>query len=507
MKTLFIRGLIVAVVISGVAVVVMLVRSTGLEPLPLPEGPTHPFAFDELGAPERLAGALRIATISGDPTEHPASDASSTSIEAGGSTGEAGDPWLAFRSHLLESFPLVHEALEVETVSERSLLYRWIGSDPGLEPILLTAHADVSEVEDAEAWARPPFAGTIDGGYVWGRGAIDSKGPLIGMLEAAEGLLEAGYVPRRTVLFAFGHDGEGEGAGALETAAVLRERGWRPAWVLGEGLYLVSGMIPGLRDPVGMVGVSEKGRMGVRISARSDPGSRSIPGRATAAGILSQALSRLEGEAFPPEIRGPVEDLLATLGPHMDPGTRLQVSNLWLLGGPLARALTESPLLNASLRSTLAIVAVEAEARGERLPAEASALIEVSVAPWDAEDSVLERLRSVVADLDVEVDLAASVGAVAPTSPSPTESQGFQLVREAIHRSFPDVVGVVPVLSPRATDLRRFRALTDGVFGFSPFRVDRETLQSIGGPEERVRMSVYLQAIRFYAELIRRGSE
>lgn len=59
-------------------------------------------------------------------------------------------------------------------VSNHSLLLRIQGSDPSLQPYMLCAHVDVVPA-DPERWSRPPFAGDIADGYIWGRGALDAK--------------------------------------------------------------------------------------------------------------------------------------------------------------------------------------------------------------------------------------------------------------------------------------------------------------------------------------------
>ena len=81
---------------------------------------------------------------------------------------------------------------------------------------MLTAHQDV--VPPGEGWTFDPFAGKVEGGRIWGRGAVDYKCGYAGMLEAASFLLSTGFHPARTVYFAFGHDeevGGALGAGAI----------------------------------------------------------------------------------------------------------------------------------------------------------------------------------------------------------------------------------------------------------------------------------------------------
>ena len=85
--------------------------------------------------------------------------------------------------------------LEVQTVNDYSLLMRWPGSDPGLAPILFTAHMDVVPIEPGteDDWQHPPFAGVVADGRIYGRGTLDDKQGLLSILEAAESLLAEGF--------------------------------------------------------------------------------------------------------------------------------------------------------------------------------------------------------------------------------------------------------------------------------------------------------------------------
>jgi acetylornithine deacetylase/succinyl-diaminopimelate desuccinylase-like protein len=91
--------------------------------------------------------------------------------------------------------------------------------------------------------------------------------------------------------------------------------------------------------------------------------------------------------------------------------------------------------------------------------------------------------------------------------PAASEAEGFRVVKDAIHGTFSDVVAVVPALTPHPTGARYFSDIAGGVYGFTPFRIVEENLGTIHGEGERVRVSGYLDAIRFYAELVRRGTE
>lgn len=69
---------------------------------------------------------------------------------------------------LEESFPLVHENLNLEKVDTHGLLCTWQGSNDSLKPTVLMAHQDVVPVESESEndWKHAPFSGHWDGGVV-----------------------------------------------------------------------------------------------------------------------------------------------------------------------------------------------------------------------------------------------------------------------------------------------------------------------------------------------------
>jgi len=68
-------------------------------------------------------------------------------------------------------------------------LYARIGAErPNL---VFAGHTDVVPVGDETKWRHPPFAGAVDGGMLYGRGAVDMKGGIACFVAAALDYLEA----------------------------------------------------------------------------------------------------------------------------------------------------------------------------------------------------------------------------------------------------------------------------------------------------------------------------
>lgn len=106
-----------------------------------------------------------------------------------------------------------HATLTQTRINTHALLYHWPGTDSSLKPILLTAHQDVVPVEPntVDSWIHPPYSGLYDGTWVWGRGSLDDKSGLVGIMVTLEKLIEKGFKPKRGILVGFGIDEEASG--------------------------------------------------------------------------------------------------------------------------------------------------------------------------------------------------------------------------------------------------------------------------------------------------------
>jgi acetylornithine deacetylase/succinyl-diaminopimelate desuccinylase-like protein len=61
----------------------------------------------------------------------------------------------------------------------------WLGA-PGAPTVLIYGHHDVQPADPVELWTTPPFEGTVRGGKIFGRGAVDDKGQCLMHLAALE---------------------------------------------------------------------------------------------------------------------------------------------------------------------------------------------------------------------------------------------------------------------------------------------------------------------------------
>lgn len=467
---------------------VLLVNTLRLPNHQLGAGPAAPAAaVAPDSALAHLAGALRIPTVS--RTRYADTDTV---------------PFDQLQAYLQRTFPLVHQRLKLQKVNRYGLLYEWPGTDAARKPLLLLAHQDVVPVLPGteSQWTRPPFAGQQAGGYLYGRGALDDKLNVLGQLEAVEALLRAGYQPRRTVLLAYGHDEETLGLrGAAALAALLKTQHPKLAMVLDEGGLVKADGVAGLAQPVALVGISEKGYLTLELSARGPGGHSSMPPALTSVGRVAAAVAKLEAEPFPASLDGGVSGLLAYLAPAVPFGKRVVFANQWLFGSLIKKSLAATPSGNAALRTTTAPTIIRGGEKDNVLPDQATATVNFRLLPGDSVGAVIRRVKALIADPQIQVRTVGEGRAAAPVSG--TDNAAFATLTRTIKSVFPQAL-VAPYVVVGATDARAYTSLCPrATYRFMPVLMDQAAIESLHGPNERLRPGAYQDVIRFYAALIR----
>jgi carboxypeptidase PM20D1 len=432
------------------------------------------------GIAERLSEMIRLPTVSAELEER----------------GTA--PFEAFVGLIAEQYPLVHEKLALERHTAFGLLFHWKGAAPG-DPLVLMAHYDVVPVDESDDWTHPPFSGVIADDIVYGRGALDDKGPLIVVLEAVENLLSSGFTPARDVYLSFGGNEETFGDAAREIARVFRERGITPWLVVDEGGAVVDAPLPFVPGRAAMIGVGEKGVMTLRLSARGDGGHASAPPALTAVRRIARAVDRLDPRTFRARPSKAVGRMLAQLAAQT-PGPARHL--LRLLGavprltGGLFAALGGEPA--ALVRTTVAATMQSGGTAANVLPSAASAIVNLRIALGETTQQTVMRVRRRIADPDVTVTV---IEASEPSPESPTDNVQFALIAEALAVSHPGVAPV-PYVMMAATDSRHFHRFSPAVYRFAPLDMSNAQRASIHGVDENVEIAALVRGERFHRALI-----
>jgi carboxypeptidase PM20D1 len=408
--------------------------------------------------------------------------------------------WTKLHAMLAASYPLSHAAMQKVELASRTLVYTWPGTDPSLAPIVLMAHQDVVPVTPGTEgdWKHPPFGGVIAEGAVWGRGAIDDKGSLIGIFEATETLARQGWKPKRTLIIVSGGDEEAIGQGAPAAAAYLKSKGITAEFVLDEGLAVL------LKNPItggklAVIGTAEKGYATLKVTAPATGGHSSAPPEGGGGVVtLARAVTAISDKGFPLKFRGPGAEMIRSLGASAPFAVRMAVANEWLFGPLLTRQAAASPAGAALLHTTIAPTMLKGSPKENVLPQDATAFINYRIAPGDTSASVMARAKSAVVGLPVELAWTRT-----PNEPSPvssTSSWGWKMV--AATAGAVAEAPVAPSLVTAGTDSRYLAPVAKDVYRFQPVEFAMSDIEMIHGTNEHMTLKNLEKMVQFYARLI-----
>ncbi len=431
-------------------------------------------------AEEKLGAMIRIPTVS----KHEHEDLSQ---------------FYLYHQELEKLFPLIHERLE-KTVLKGTLLYRWKGMDQTKLPVLFMGHQDVVPASD-DGWSVPAYSGIVKDGCLYGRGALDCKGTMYVQLQAVEELLREGFVPQSDVYLEYSINEETGGDGAAAAMRHLREQGIRFAFVLDEGGAVIDEAVPGMDKPYAVIGVTEKGYMDVKITARGKGGHSSTPPRNTPAARLFAFAAEIERKRpFEKKLIPEVKEMFRQMAPAFSFPLRFLLGNLWLTKPLVMAAMPKvSPFGEALMATTCCFTQMRGSDAANVIPNEPYLIANLRTSVHQNCEESLNVLKKYGKKYGLEFEVLLQRDA-SPVSDIHSAAYGF--VEKTIRAHFPDV-GVAPYLIMGGTDCRHFHALSDTALRFCPVRMTNEQNASCHAVDENVTLSSLAEGVRFYKRLLK----
>ena len=471
------------ILLAAVAVflLVLVVRALRFRPREEPRPESAELPFDGRRAEESLARMIRCRTVSREDY-----------------TQEDAAEFEKFRALLRELYPTVFARCTCETFGRCGIMLKLPGRESG-GPSVFMAHYDVVPPVE-EAWDHPPFCGEIIDGELWGRGSLDTKITLCGMLEAAENLLQKGFIPRNDMIFAFGGDEETNGTCARAAAADFQAKGIVPSFVLDEGGAVVENVFPGVTERCALIGTAEKGMMNAAFSLEGHGGHASTPPARSNIGRLADAVHALETHPFPAQLCRPIAEMFDTLGRRSTFAYKLIFANIGLflplLGGIYKKRGGE---LNAMLRTTVAFTQMQGSAAVNVMPPRAYVRANIRLLGRDTVASAQEYMKRIIGDGDIAI--TASEVSMDPAPVSETRCEQWEQLRTAVARTWPDAL-ISPYLMLQCSDSRFYSRITPFVYRFSAMALSREERSRIHGNNERVPLETIHNAVKFYLNIL-----
>lgn len=463
-------------------IAVIAVRTVRFTPKPQPEVSDETFPFNRDAAVDALAQLVRCKTVSYN--DH--------SLEDDGEFEK-------LISLLPTLYPRVFEVCSMDRLPDRGLLVRWPGKEAG-DPAVLMAHYDVVPVNE-DNWEKPPFAGIIEDGILWGRGTLDTKVTFNGIFSAANYLIGQGFQPEKDIYFAFSGGEEVNGKGAPNIVQYFLDHQIQPAIVVDEGGAVVENVFPGVKLPCGLIGIAEKGMMNAQYRAVSAGGHASAPKPHTPVGVLSAACKRVEDHPFKAHIEGPAAQMFDTLGRHSTLLYRIIFANMWCFGWVIdLLGRTSGGEMNALVRTTVAFTQMEGSSARNVIPPEAKMVSNMRLNPADSVASALEYLKKTVNNPNVEITALESFE---PSPVSETDCPAWNKVASAVAETWRGCI-VSPYLMVQCSDSRHYGRLSNHVYRFSAMDLTAEERGTIHGNNERIRLETVCKAVEFYIRLMKK---
>lgn len=413
------------------------------------------------------------------------------------------DKFIEFHKFLDDTYPLIRKNFSKEVIGEYSLLYKWEGTNKTKEPLALLSHIDVVPVSRGteKDWVRGSFSGDIHDGSVWGRGALDMKGHLIATMEACEKLLEKGYKPEQDVYLCFGHDEEIVGnndGGAIQIAKELKRRNVKLGMVIDEGGAIIPGDMFNIKENIATIGVGEKGYMDVKVICNSKGGHSSQPPKVTGLVELSKFIMDLQKKPMKIRLTKTVDEFFDTIGRRMEFKMKIILANLWLTKPIFLKSLSNSPVTNAMIRTSITPTMSEGSPSENVLPQNAYINLNCRILQGETIDDVLDYLKKVANNSNFEFIYQKGKN---PSAISSTDCKAFDILKKSMKQVYNNLP-ITPYLVVGGTDSYFYEMVCDHIYRIGAFESNMEQIATLHGTNEKMRVDALEKGVNLFMNII-----
>ncbi len=374
----------------------------------------------------------------------------------------------------------------------------WARLEGGDEPALVLLHHMDVVPADERYWDVDPLSGVIRDGYVYGRGALDTKTLGILHLQAFLALHRLRVPLARDVIFIATADEE---AGGFFGAGWLAEN--RPELFSNVGFLLNEG---GGGEQEGDrvrfdVEIAQKVPLWLELTAHGEPGHGSAPNVESAVSRLVRALSNIQNHRFEARMVPSVDAYFKALAPHAAGPWREHFADMAATVHDrelLLRLQIENPFLHALTRNTCSLTMLEGSSKINVVPPEAKAQLDCRLLPDQDPDAFVNLLAGVINDPAVEIVQQMVFSPAVSSADTPL----YRIIESVTQRNFSNAP-VLPAVLTGFTDSHFFRDLGIVSYGYDPTIVPISDMAGIHGNNERVSVENVRRATRVMYEVVR----
>ncbi|MEX1043654.1 MAG: M20/M25/M40 family metallo-hydrolase [Acidimicrobiia bacterium] len=368
-------------------------------------------------------------------------------------------------------------------------------------PLLLQGHVDVVPVT-GQNWSHGPFDGAIVDGFIWGRGTLDMKGPVVMMLDAFLRAAADPTPPAGDLILAVLADEEMQGTyGARFLVAEHPELFEGVRYSIGE-----FGAFPFVLDGTRFypIQIAERIGVGFEITIEGPAGHGSMPIRGGAMAKLGKILRALDHRRMPVHLTAATRLMVEGMSAHVSGTTKWALDRLAderTAGLTLRAVQSQLGMLEPMFRNTVSPTVVRGADKHNVIPATITLSLDGRMLPGMAVADFERELRDIVGD-DCSIEAIVD-GATTPAEP---DLGLFEVLADALIAHDPSAVPV-PFLLPAVTDGRWFAQLGIQPYGYTPITLPEgfDFQRTVHAEDERIPVEalgfgsdVLLEVIRRY---------
>jgi acetylornithine deacetylase/succinyl-diaminopimelate desuccinylase-like protein len=334
---------------------------------------------------------------------------------------------------------------------------------------------------DRTAWKVDPFGAVIQGGQIWGRGALDMKGIGVEHMMALVTLKQSGVVPPRDIVMLSTADEETDGTLGIRWMIDNHFADIDAEYVLDEGGFGTRDILAAGKLVFG-VAVGEKQTVWLRVRARGTAahGSQPIPDNAnvTLLNALQKAMS-LPGAKPHPVVAEMIRQI----------------------GSPLASNKYTDAIQSNTVSLTTLLAGVGSPAKINVIPSTSEATLDCRLLPGVNKDEFVSEMKARINDPRISIELVST-----PDDPGASDSRTplFEAIRRAIGKHHPGAI-VTPMLVPHGTDSVKLRVKGITAYGLTPMVLDLATAGSMHSDSEHIPVGEFLKGLHIFYELLSSG--
>ncbi len=330
--------------------------------------------------------------------------------------------------------------------------------------IMMYGHVDVVGVKD-QNWSVDPFEGVIKDGFVWGRGALDMKGPISMMLSAFLKMKIENIEPSGDVILLILSDEEANGVygakflveehGYLfkDVKYAIGEIGGFTMYIMGKKLYPVM--------------VSEKQFAHLRLTVKGPAGHASMPLKNTAMSKAARIISKLENSKLPIKLTEPVRLTIEGFSKALGFPANLLMKTL--LNPTLANLILQLPseslrYFDLVMRNTATPTMIQGGHKINVIPSQVTIDLDCRLVPAESMENLIDQMKKLLNE-DAEYEVV-----IFDEGPKTIDMGLFSTISQVL-KSFDPDGKPIPFVLPAVTDARFFTRLGIQTYGFTPMKL------------------------------------